>query len=285
MRRDRRLGDDRILTGTRHAQRCGMQQHRRTALAIDRIADHRDAQRLGGMDADLVRPSGLGPELDQRTAVLDRQQAPSRPCRLAGRVPAHAPTLFARADLGQREARNSFGSDAVLIEKYVQRPRHIEIQVFGDTHGNCVYLFERDCSVQRRHQKDGEFFFIEMNTRLQVEHPVTEAITGVDLVREQIRIAAGLPLSFTQDDIHFEGHAIEVRINAENSETFAPSPGTVTDFHAPGGLGVRLDSAIYAGYSIPPYYDSLIGKLIVHGRDRDECIARLNRCLGEIVVG
>jgi acetyl-CoA carboxylase biotin carboxylase subunit len=133
--------------------------------------------------------------------------------------------------------------------------------------------------------ENGEFFFIEMNTRLQVEHPVTEAITGIDLVREQIRIAAGLPLSFTQEDIVFEGHAIECRINAENSRTFAPSPGLVVDFHAPGGLGVRLDSALYAGYSIPPYYDSLIGKLIVHGRDREECIARLKRCLGEMVVG
>ncbi|MFN6980637.1 MAG: acetyl-CoA carboxylase biotin carboxylase subunit, partial [Brevundimonas sp.] len=133
--------------------------------------------------------------------------------------------------------------------------------------------------------EDGEFFFIEMNTRLQVEHPVTEMITGVDLVREQVRIAAGLPLSFTQEDIEFKGHAIEVRINAENPETFTPSPGKITDFHAPGGLGVRLDSAIYAGYSIPPYYDSLIGKLIVHGRDREEAIARLKRSLNEIVIG
>jgi acetyl-CoA carboxylase biotin carboxylase subunit len=188
-------------------------------------------------------------------------------------------------------------------------------------------LGERDCSLQRRHQKvleeapspaidyptrrrigevvreavgrigylgvgtieflyeDGEFFFIEMNTRLQVEHPVTEAITGIDLVREQIRIAAGLPLSFTQDDVVFEGHAIECRINAESPRTFTPSPGLVTDFHAPGGLGVRLDSALYAGYAIPPYYDSLAGKLIVHGRDRSECIARLRRALGEMVVG
>ena len=132
--------------------------------------------------------------------------------------------------------------------------------------------------------ENGEFFFIEMNTRLQVEHPVTEAITGIDLVREQIRIAAGLPLSFTQAEVVFEGHAIECRINAENPKTFAPSPGLVTDYHAPGGLGVRMDSALYAGYTIPPYYDSLIGKLIVHRRDRAECIARLNRCLGEIVV-
>ena len=225
------------------------------------------------------------------------------------------------------EARSAFGDDTVYLERYLQKPRHIELQVIADSFGNVVHLGERDCSLQRRHQKvleeapspaldsvarakigkvvvdairsigylgvgtieflyeDGEFFFIEMNTRLQVEHPVTEAITGIDLVREQIRIAAGLPLSFTQDDIVFEGHAIECRINAENPRTFTPSPGLVTDFHAPGGLGVRLDSAIYAGYSIPPYYDSLIGKLIVHGRDRSECIARMRRCLGEMVVG
>ena len=225
------------------------------------------------------------------------------------------------------EARAAFGDDAVYMERYLQTPRHIELQVVADSHGNVVHLGERDCSLQRRHQKvleeapspvidaaarakigkvvvdavraigylgvgtieflyeNGEFFFIEMNTRLQVEHPVTEAITGIDLVREQIRIAAGLPLSFKQEDVVFEGHAIECRINAENPRTFAPSPGQVTDFHAPGGLGVRLDSAMYAGYSIPPYYDSLIGKLIVHGRDREECIARLNRCLGEVVVG
>jgi len=225
------------------------------------------------------------------------------------------------------EARSAFGDDTVYLERYLQKPRHIELQVIADSFGNVVHLGERDCSLQRRHQKvleeapspaldsvarakigkvvvdairsigylgvgtieflyeDGEFFFIEMNTRLQVEHPVTEAITGIDLVREQIRIAAGLPLSFTQDDIVCEGHAIECRINAENPRTFTPSPGLVTDFHAPGGLGVRLDSAIYAGYSIPPYYDSLIGKLIVHGRDRSECIARMRRCLGEMVVG
>jgi acetyl-CoA carboxylase biotin carboxylase subunit len=225
------------------------------------------------------------------------------------------------------EARSAFGDDTVYLERYLQKPRHIELQVIADSFGNVVHLGERDCSLQRRHQKvleeapspaidaetrarigkvvvdaikaigylgvgtieflyeDGEFFFIEMNTRLQVEHPVTEAITGIDLVREQIRIAAGLPLSFTQDDVVFEGHAIECRINAENPRTFTPSPGLVTDFHAPGGLGVRLDSAIYAGYSIPPYYDSLIGKLIVHGRDRAECVARMRRCLGEMVVG
>ncbi|MGC1303495.1 MAG: acetyl-CoA carboxylase biotin carboxylase subunit [Caulobacteraceae bacterium] len=227
----------------------------------------------------------------------------------------------------QAEAQAAFGDGTVYMERYLQKPRHIELQVIADSHGNVCHLGERDCSLQRRHQKvleeapspvidtatrakigsvvveairrigylgvgtieflyeDGEFFFIEMNTRLQVEHPVTEAITGIDLVREQIRIAAGLPLSFRQEDIQFEGHAIECRINAENPRTFTPSPGRVTDFHAPGGLGVRLDSAVYAGYSIPPYYDSLIGKLIVHGRDRAEAIARMNRSLGEMVVG
>jgi acetyl-CoA carboxylase, biotin carboxylase subunit len=225
------------------------------------------------------------------------------------------------------EAKAAFGDDAVYLERYLQKPRHIELQVIADSFGNVCHLGERDCSLQRRHQKvmeeapspaldaagraaigkvvveaikkigylgvgtieflyeNGEFFFIEMNTRLQVEHPVTEAITGIDLVREQIRIAAGLPLSFKQSEVVFEGHAIECRINAENPRTFVPSPGLVTDFHAPGGLGVRLDSAIYAGYAIPPYYDSLVGKLIVHGRDREECMARLNRCLGEMVVG
>ena len=225
------------------------------------------------------------------------------------------------------EAKAAFGDDAVYMERYLSTPRHIELQVVADSFGAVCHLGERDCSLQRRHQKmmeeapspaidsaarakigkvvvdavksigylgvgtieflyeNGEFFFIEMNTRLQVEHPVTEAITGIDLVREQIRIAAGLPLSFTQDEVVFEGHAIECRINAESPRTFTPSPGKVTEFHAPGGLGVRLDSALYAGYSIPPYYDSLAGKLIVHGRDRTECIARLRRSLGEMVVG
>ncbi len=226
----------------------------------------------------------------------------------------------------QSEAQAAFGNGAVYMERYLQRPRHIEIQVIADSHGNVCHLGERDCSLQRRHQKvleeapspvideaarnkigmivvnaikkigylgvgtieflyeDGEFFFIEMNTRLQVEHPVTEYVTDIDLVREQIRIAEGYPLSFTQSDVHIKGHAIEVRINAENARTFVPSPGTVTDFHAPGGLGVRMDSTMYNGYSIPPYYDSLIGKLIVHGRDRPEALARLKRSLQETVV-
>jgi len=224
------------------------------------------------------------------------------------------------------EGKSNFGNDEVYIEKYLTTPRHIEIQVFGDGKGNAVHLGERDCSLQRRHQKvfeeapgpaispaeraaigktcadavakidyigagtieflyeNGEFYFIEMNTRLQVEHPVTEAIFGVDLVREQIRVAEGLPMSFTQDDLTINGHAIEVRINAERLPNFAPCPGRITQYHAPGGLGVRMDSALYDGYSIPPYYDSLIGKLIVHGRDRPEALARLNRALGEVIV-
>jgi acetyl-CoA carboxylase biotin carboxylase subunit len=224
------------------------------------------------------------------------------------------------------EAKNAFGNDEVYMEKYLQKPRHIEIQVFGDGKGQAVHLGERDCSLQRRHQKvfeeapgpaitpgmraeigaicakavasiryigagtieflyeDGKFYFIEMNTRLQVEHPVTEYIFGVDLVREQIRVAAGLPMSFGQDDLEINGHAIEVRINAEKIPGFTPSPGRVRMFHAPGGFGVRMDSALYSGYSIPPYYDSLIGKLIVHGRDRTEALARLNRALGELII-
>ncbi len=226
----------------------------------------------------------------------------------------------------QSEAAAAFGDGSVYMERYLQRPRHIEIQIIADSHGNVCHLGERDCSLQRRHQKvleeapspvidkaardkigkvcvdaikkigylgvgtieflyeDGEFFFIEMNTRLQVEHPVTEYVTDIDLVREQIRIAEGYPLSFQQSDIDIKTHSIEVRINAENARTFVPSPGTVTDFHAPGGLGVRLDSAIYNGYAIPPYYDSLVGKLIVHGRDRPEALARLKRALSETVV-
>ncbi|WP_282028035.1 acetyl-CoA carboxylase biotin carboxylase subunit [Paracoccus marcusii] len=224
------------------------------------------------------------------------------------------------------EAKAAFGNPDVYLEKYLQRPRHIEIQVFGDGKGRAVHLGERDCSLQRRHQKvleeapgpaitaeqrarigkvcadavakigysgagtieflfeDGEFYFIEMNTRLQVEHPVTEAIFGVDLVRQQIRIAAGLPMEFHQEDLVINGHSIEVRINAEKVPSFSPCPGKITQYHAPGGLGVRMDSALYQGYSIPPYYDSLIGKLIVHGRDRDEALARLSRALGELIV-
>ena len=224
------------------------------------------------------------------------------------------------------EGKAAFGNDEVYIEKYLTTPRHIEIQVFGDGKGKAVHLGERDCSLQRRHQKvfeeapgpiileeqrsvigkvcadavakinytgagtieflyeNGEFYFIEMNTRLQVEHPVTEAIFGVDLVREQIRVAAGEPMSFAQKDLQINGHAIEVRINAEKLPNFAPCPGKISAYHAPGGLGVRMDSALYNGYSIPPYYDSLIGKLIVHGRNRDEALARLSRALSELII-
>lgn len=224
------------------------------------------------------------------------------------------------------EAKANFGDDTVYIEKYLTNPRHIEIQVFGDSHGNAIHLGERDCSIQRRHQKlleegpspiltqeqrekigklsadmvrnlgylgagtieflyeDGEFYFMEMNTRIQVEHPVTEMITGIDLIAEQIRVAAGEPLTVNKNGFRFRGHAIEIRINAEDPDTFVPSPGTITRFHAPGGLGVRFDSAIYGGYSIPPYYDSMIGKLIVHGRNREECIRRLSRAIRETVV-
>ena len=224
------------------------------------------------------------------------------------------------------EAKAAFGDDTVYMEKYLGNPRHIEFQVFGDGNGNAIHLGERDCSLQRRHQKvleeapspvlstaerdkmgevvrkamadmgyrgagtieflweDGEFYFIEMNTRLQVEHPVTEMITGIDLVREQIRVAEGKQLSVEQADIEFKGHAIECRINAEDPRTFAPSPGTVTSYHVPGGMHVRVDSGLYQGYRVPPYYDSMIGKLIVYGRTREGCIMRLRRALEEYVI-
>ncbi|HVV64100.1 MAG TPA: acetyl-CoA carboxylase biotin carboxylase subunit [Rhizomicrobium sp.] len=241
---------------------------------------------------------------------------------------ANSPTDLSLAlSTARSEAKAAFANDAVYMEKYLQRPRHIEIQVLADGAGNVIHLGERDCSLQRRHQKvweeagspalnaaqredigatvtralsslgylgagtveflfeDGRFYFIEMNTRLQVEHPVTEAITGIDIVREQIRIAAGGLLELRQEDIVFSGHAVECRINAENPFTFQPSPGLITQFHSPGGLGVRFDSAVYDGYRIPPYYDSLAGKLIVHGRNRNECLMRLRRALDELVVG
>ena len=224
------------------------------------------------------------------------------------------------------EAKAAFGDDAVYLEKYLQLPRHIEIQVIGDGRGRAVHLGERDCSLQRRHQKvweespspslnaegrerigeivaqamrdlnylgvgtveflyeDGEFYFIEMNTRIQVEHPVTEMITDIDLILEQIRVADGAELTLTQDEIRFQGHAIECRINAENPVSFRPSPGKILQYHPPGGLGVRVDSAVYQGYAIPPYYDSLLGKLIVHGKTRPECLMRLRRALDEFVV-
>lgn len=229
--------------------------------------------------------------------------------------------------LARTEAKAAFGNDAVYMEVYLDQPRHIEVQVLGDSHGNAVHFGERDCSVQRRHQKvveeapspalsqqerefignlaadairkfgyrgvgtieflyqDGKFYFIEMNTRLQVEHTITEMITGVDLVREQIRIAAGEPLGYDQSAIKFHGHSIQCRVNAENPKTFMPTPGKVIGFHPPGGLGVRVDSALYDGYNVPPYYDSLVAKLVVHGTSRAECMMRLRRSLDEFVVG
>jgi acetyl-CoA carboxylase biotin carboxylase subunit len=234
--------------------------------------------------------------------------------------------LESQISQARSEAKNAFGDDTVYIEKYLGDPRHIEFQIFGDGKGNAVHLGERDCSLQRRHQKvleeagspvitpqerdrmggivakamadmgyrgagtieflyeKGEFYFIEMNTRLQVEHPVTEMITSMDLVREQIRIAGGHPLSCSQDQIKFHGHAIECRINAEDPQTFAPSPGTVKGFHAPGGMHVRVDSGLYVGYKVPPYYDSMIAKLIVYGSTRERCIMRLRRALEEFVI-
>jgi acetyl-CoA carboxylase biotin carboxylase subunit len=229
--------------------------------------------------------------------------------------------------LARTEARAAFGDESLYLEKYLAHPRHVEVQIIADGSGHVVHAGERDCSLQRAHQKileeapcaalnaatrerigriacaaikalgyrnlgtmeflyeNGEFYFIEMNTRLQVEHPVTEMITGLDLVREQIRIAAGAPFVLPQEDIHFQGHAIECRINAEHPESFAPSPGRVTDYHVPGGLGVRVDSALYSGYRVPPSYDSLVAKLIVHGNSRNECLLRLRRALDEYVIG
>jgi acetyl-CoA carboxylase biotin carboxylase subunit len=229
--------------------------------------------------------------------------------------------------LARSEAQANFGDSTVYIEKYLSHPRHIEIQVLADSHGNVVHLGERDCSLQRFHQKlveespspalndeqrreigeivrnaltklgyrnagtleflyeDGKFYFIEMNTRLQVEHPVTEMITGLDLVREQIRIASGAPLPFTQEAVKFRGHAIECRVTAENPETFLPAPGRITEYHAPGGLGVRVDSALYSGYRVPSHYDSMVAKLIVHGTSRNEALMRLRRAIGEYVIG
>lgn len=242
------------------------------------------------------------------------------------KVVRNAAEFIEQYKMARSEAEANFGDDTVYMEKYLERPRHVEIQIFGDQHGNAIHLGERDCSTQRRHQKvieeapspalsdelrneigtlaanmiremgyvgagtieflfeNNKFYFMEMNTRIQVEHPVTEMLTGIDLIAEQIRIAAGEPLQFTGDKIRFRGHAMEVRINAEDPQTFIPSPGEIRQFHAAGGLGVRFDSAVYNGYRIPPYYDSMVGKLIVHGRNRDECIRRLRRAITETVV-
>jgi acetyl-CoA carboxylase, biotin carboxylase subunit len=242
--------------------------------------------------------------------------------------PAHDAAELARMlPVAQAEARAAFGDDAIYLERFLDRPRHIEVQLIGDGRGGAIHLGERDCSLQRAHQKlleetpspaldpavrerllevtvaalrqlgyksagtieflyeDGAFYFIEMNTRLQVEHPISEMISGVDIVKEQLRIAAGAPLGYRQSDIALRGHAIECRINAENPEDFRPSPGRISDYHAPGGLGVRVDSALYQGYEVPPFYDSLVAKLVVHGGSREECVMRLRRALAEYVIG
>jgi acetyl-CoA carboxylase biotin carboxylase subunit len=279
-------------------------------------------------------PGSLGAleSLDEARAVADEIKYPVLIKAAAGgggrgmKVARSADELEEAWRVARTESKAAFGDDSVYMEKYLDRPRHIELQVLADTHGNVVHFGERDCSLQRRHQKlveeagspvltaaerdelganvtrglrqlgyrnagtleflwqDGQFAFIEMNTRLQVEHPVTEMVCGVDLVKEQIRIAAGQPLGYGQEAVRFSGHAIECRITAEDPETFAPSPGRVDMYHAPGGLGVRVDSALYSGYVVPPHYDSLVAKLVVHGQTRAEAIARLQRALKEMVV-
>jgi acetyl-CoA carboxylase, biotin carboxylase subunit len=296
----------------------------------DKIEAKRTAQRLGipcvpgseGGVADEDEAKRIAAGIGYPVLIKAAAGGGGRGMKVARTEDAIGPALAtARA-----EAKAAFGDDAVYIEKYLEKPRHIEIQVLGDGKGNAIHLGERDCSLQRRHQKvweegpspalnaaereriggivaaameklgyagagtveflyeDGQFYFIEMNTRIQVEHPVTEMITGIDLVNEQIRVAAGSPLSLSQAEVVIEGHAIECRINAEHPATFRPSPGLITYFHPPGGLGVRVDSAVYQGYRIPPNYDSLVGKLIVHGRTRTECLMRLRRALDEFVV-
>ena len=297
----------------------------------DKIVAKQTAQELG---LPLV-PGSPGPvgSLEEIVALGDKIGWPVLIKAVAGgggrgmKVVESADAAAEAYALARAEAKAAFSNDAVYVEKYLDQPRHIEIQVLGDGQGNGVHLGERDCSLQRRHQKvleeapspalnpeqrsrigelaaaavrklkyrgagtmeflfqDGEFYFIEMNTRLQVEHPITEAVTGIDLVREQSRIADGAPLGLKQSDIVIQGHAIECRVNAENPETFVPCPGRVVDYHPPGGLGVRVDSGLYAGYMMPPYYDSMVAKLIVSGSTRNECLMRLRRSLEEFVIG
>ncbi|HZQ13169.1 MAG TPA: acetyl-CoA carboxylase biotin carboxylase subunit [Pseudolabrys sp.] len=296
----------------------------------DKIEAKRTAKRLGipvvpgseGGVASDAEASRIAKEIGFPVLIKAAAGGGGRGMKVA-RTAGELSTALATA---RSEAKAAFGDDAVYIEKYLEKPRHIEIQVLGDGKGKAIHLGERDCSLQRRHQKvleespspalnaaargeigetvakamrdiqylgvgtveflyeDGKFYFIEMNTRIQVEHPVTEMITDIDLIFEQIRVAAGQELTLKQDDVRFHGHAIECRINAENPVSFRPSPGKILHYHPPGGLGVRIDSAVYEGYTIPPYYDSLVGKLIVHGKTRTECLMRLSRALDEVVV-
>ncbi|MGA2636769.1 acetyl-CoA carboxylase biotin carboxylase subunit [Methylocella sp.] len=299
-------------------------------LMGDKIEAKRTAARLGipcvpgspGAITDDVEALAVAKDLGYPVLIKAAAGGGGRGMKIA----YGAEDLPAALETARMEAKAAFGDDSVYLEKFLEKPRHIEIQILGDGFGNAIHLGERDCSLQRRHQKvweegpspalnqsqrleigeicakamrelryagagtieflyeDGKFYFIEMNTRIQVEHPVTEMITGVDLVNEQIKIAAGSELSLTQEEVIFNGHAIECRINAEHPATFRPSPGTINYYHPPGGLGVRVDSAVYAGYTIPPTYDSLVGKLIVHGRSRNEALLRLRRSLDEFII-
>ncbi len=309
------------------------------------IGPHADTIRLMGNKVSAIRsmvkagvptvPGSNGPlnEDKERTLELARQigypvliKAASGGGGRGMQVVHSESSLLKGIQLTQREAHGAFGDETVYLEKYLERPRHVEVQVLADQHGNVIHLGDRDCSLQRRHQKvieeapapnidpaarektlkactdacreigyvgagtfeflyqDGEFFFIEMNTRVQVEHPVTEQVTGVDIVKEQLRIASGEQLSYRQDQIEIRGHAVECRLNAEDPKSFAPSPGLVERYHPPGGNGVRVDSHMYAGYSVPPYYDSLIGKLITFGETRDTALARMKNALDELIV-
>ncbi len=300
-------------------------------LMGDKVAAKRAATELGIP----VVPGSAGGVADT-AAALDAAERIGYPVlvKAAGggggrgmRVARNAEELKSAVPAAQAEAQAFFGNGEVYLERYLAKPRHIEVQVLADGQGGVIHLGERDCSLQRKHQKileetpspalnaaererlgrtvteamrklsyksagtveflyqDGEFFFIEMNTRIQVEHPISEMVSGIDLVREQIRIAAGAPLGYRQEEVKLSGHAIECRINAENPETFAPSPGCITSYHVPGGLGVRIDSALYQGYTVPPNYDSLVAKLVVHGTSRNECLMRLKRALQEYVIG
>jgi len=298
-------------------------------LMGDKVSAKRAAEELG---IPVVPGSPAVSGIEEATMEAERIRYPVLVKAAAGgggrgmRVVRDAAALAQLMPQAQAEAQAFFGNGAVYLERYLDRPRHIEIQILADGQGHVVHLGERDCSLQRNHQKlleetpspglnpgerqklfevvtkamlqlgyksagtleflyeDGEFFFIEMNTRLQVEHPISEAVSGVDIVREQIRIASGAPLGFAQSEIELLGHAMECRVNAEHPETFLPSPGTITSYHPPGGLGVRVDSAIYQGYAVPPHYDSLIAKLIVQGRSRNECLMRMRRALEEFVI-